>query len=175
MKISIITVCYNSAATLETAIESVLGQTYQDIEYIVVDGGSTDGTVEMLRRYAAGKCGNAWNKHAPRTSTLVQSPNARLRPAELERGAVFRDGAAMRECANENADACLENQIRQSGTKALRQFLWISEPDEGMYDAINKGIRMATGDVVGILNADDVLSADDVIERVAQVFGGSAS
>jgi glycosyltransferase involved in cell wall biosynthesis len=118
MKISIITVCYNSVATLETAIESVLGQTYQDIEYIVVDGGSTDGTVEILRGYAG------------RSSKVGD---------------------------------------------ASRQFIWISEPDEGMYDAINKGIRMATGDVVGILNADDVLSADDVIERVAQVFGGSAS
>jgi glycosyltransferase involved in cell wall biosynthesis len=143
MKISIITVCYNSRATLATAIESVLGQTYPDIEYIVVDGGSKDGTVELLRKYAEGKCANA----------------------------------RIRECANENADACSDQQIRQSGDKEIRnkrirfaKFLWISEPDEGMYDAINKGIRMATGDVIGILNADDFFEDDRVVERIANTF-----
>lgn len=126
MKISIITVCHNSVGTLATAIESVFGQTYQDIEYIVVDGGSTDGTVDILRKYAG------------RSSKVLKCESPKVGDAS-------------------------------------RQFAWISEPDEGMYDAINKGIRMATGDVVGILNADDVLSADDVIEKVAQVFWGSAS
>lgn len=136
MKISIITVCYNSVATLATAIESVLGQTYPDIEHIVVDGGSKDGTVEIIRKYADEKCANA----------------------------------RIRECANENTDAGSDRKIRQSGTQALRQFLWISEPDEGMYDAINKGIRMATGDVIGILNADDFLADDGVIDRIANEF-----
>jgi len=132
LKFSIITVCYNSVATLATAIESVLGQTYQDIEYIVVDGGSKDGTVEIIRKVADEQCANA----------------------------------SIRECANKCPNGVLE--------QSKKKFIWISEPDEGMYDAINKGIRMATGDVVGILNADDVLSADNVIERVAQEFSGNS-
>jgi glycosyltransferase involved in cell wall biosynthesis len=150
MKISLITVCYNAAETLATAIESVSHQTYQDIEYIVVDGGSTDGTVELLRRYAEEKCSNS----------------------------------GIWECSNKNADACLGPSIRQSGSlkrsgnhsanaeseAIIRQFFWLSESDEGMYDAVNKGIRMATGDVVGILNADDVLADDGVVERIADHF-----
>ena len=111
MKISIITVCYNSAATIRTALESVLRQTWPEVEYWVVDGGSTDGTVDVIREYE---------------------------------------------------------------TKFGGRMRWVSEPDRGMYDAINKGIRRATGDVIGILNADDVLSDDRVIERVAGAFGGSS-
>lgn len=92
-------------------MESVLEQTWQETEYLVIDGGSTDGTVEILRKYE------------PRFA-------GRMR--------------------------------------------WVSERDRGMYDAINKGIRMATGDVVGLLNADDVLSDDEVIARVVEVFGTSS-
>jgi glycosyltransferase involved in cell wall biosynthesis len=110
MKISIITACYNSVATLATAMESVLNQTYPDIEYIVVDGGSVDGTVEIAKEY-----------------------------------------------------------ISKFEAKSYKMKV-LSEPDKGMYDAINKGIRMATGDVIGILNADDVLEDDQVIERVANTF-----
>lgn len=107
MTISLITACYNSAAVIRTAIESVLRQTWLDVEYLVVDGGSTDGTTDILRE---------------------MEPHFRGR---------------------------------------LR---WVSERDSGMYDAINKGIRMATGDVVGILNADDALSTDGVLARVAAAF-----
>jgi len=108
MTISLITACYNSASVIRTALESVQRQTWPELEYLVIDGGSTDGTVEIVREYEPQFAG-------------------RLR--------------------------------------------WVSEKDRGMYDAINKGIRMATGDVVGILNADDVLSDDRVIERVAEEFG----
>lgn len=107
MRISLITVCYNSFSVICTALESVLRQSWSDIEYWVVDGCSTDCTVDIIREYEPKFCG---------------------------------------------------------------KMHWISERDCGMYDALNKGIRMATGDVVGILNADDVLSADDVIERVARAF-----
>lgn len=120
-------------------MESVLRQTWPELEYLVIDGGSTDGTVEIVREY-----------EKKFISSLVH------------------------DCISENADACADQQIRKSGNKARRQFLWVSEPDKGMYDAINKGIRLATGDVVGILNADDVLSDDRVIERVASAFGGSS-
>lgn len=136
MRITLITVCYNSAEVIRTALESVLRQTWPEIEYLVIDGGSTDGTQEILREYE---------------KKFIRS--------------------FVRDCMSENADACADLQRWQSGKKALRQFIWVSEPDQGMYDAINKGIRMATGEVIGILNADDALADDGVIERVAEAFG----
>ena len=111
MKISLITACYNSEATIGTAIESVLSQKGVDIEYIVVDGGSTDGTVDIIKEYST-----------------------------------------------------------RSTCSTRLTFKWISEKDHGMYDAINKGIRMATGDVVGILNADDVLASDDTLAHITAAF-----
>jgi glycosyltransferase involved in cell wall biosynthesis len=113
MKISLITACYNSAGIIKTAIESVLSQRNAEIEYIVVDGGSTDGTVALLKEY--------------------------------------------------------ENAIAKNADGRV-SFKWLSERDRGMYDAINKGIKMATGDIVGILNADDVLAADDTLAKIAAQF-----
>lgn len=107
MKVSIITVCYNNESTIKDTIESVLEQSYQDIEYIIVDGASTDNTIPVI------------NSYKDRISKFV------------------------------------------------------SEPDEGMYEAMNKGIRMASGDVIGILNADDFFSADDVIENIVGAFKNS--
>jgi glycosyltransferase involved in cell wall biosynthesis len=104
MKISLITACYNSAKTIKTAIDSVLSQKGVEIEYIVVDGGSKDGTVDLLKSYEPKF--NGWMR-------------------------------------------------------------WISEPDKGMYDAINKGIKMATGDIVGILNADKNEIFSRLLLRVA--------
>lgn len=101
MKITIITVCYNSEKTIEETFRSVKSQSYNNIEYIVVDGKSKDGTLNIIRRY--------------------------------------------------------EDIISK----------WVSEPDKGLYDAMNKGIQMATGDVVGILNSDDVFFDKKVLERVA--------
>ena len=115
MKISLITACYNSAATIRTAIESVLSQKGVDVEYIVVDGGSKDGTVDIIKEYA---------------------------------------------------DKTLNSQLLTPNFT----FRWLSESDKGMYDAINKGIKMATGDVVGILNADDVLADDETLKRIAEAF-----
>lgn len=111
MKVSLITVCRNCAVTLRTALESVERQRGADIEYIVVDGGSTDGTGKLLRSF--------------------------------------------------------ESRFRDAGIA----FRWMSESDRGMYDAINKGVTMASGDIVGILNADDVLASDDVLADVAGAFG----
>jgi glycosyltransferase involved in cell wall biosynthesis len=100
-KISIVTPSFNSVGTIGATIESVLRQDYAHWEHIVVDGGSTDGTVELLERY--------------------------------------------------------------------RQLLWISEKDEGHYDAMNKGITRASGDVVVILNADDCFRAG-ALRKVAEAF-----
>ena len=108
MKISIITVCYNSAATLEDAIISVLAQSHTDIEHIIVDGGSTDGTSSILKKYEG-------------------------RVAKI-----------------------------------------VSEPDEGIYDAMNKGINLATGDAIGLLNSDDFYASNDVIENLVNAFNQEA-
>ena len=112
MKISIITACRNSAATLPVAVESVSRQTHPDIEHLVIDGASTDGTPALL--------------------------------AECEK-------------------------------KSNGRMAWVSEPDRGMYDAINKGIEKAAGGVVGILNADDAFSRRDVVSRVASAFAENPS
>ena len=109
MKVTLVTVCYNSASVIRTALDSVLSQQGADVDYIVVDGGSTDGTVDILKEY--------------------------------------------------------ESKFREASSIS---FTWISEKDEGMYDAINKGIRMAKGEFVGILNADDYLDGPDVLRRVAE-------
>ena len=117
MKVTLITACYNSAGTIRTAIESVLSQKSVDVEYIVVDGGSKDGTVDIIKEYA---------------------------------------------------DKTLNSQLLTPNFT----FRWLSESDKGMYDAINKGIKMATGDVVGILNADDVLANDETLAKIAAQFEG---
>lgn len=107
MKISVITVTFNSAATIRDTIESVLKQEYKDYEYLVIDGGSKDETVDIIREY----------------------------------------------------EPKFEGRMR-----------WISEKDKGMYDGINKGIRMATGDVVGIINSDDFYHRVDIFAIIAKSF-----
>ena len=107
MKISIITSTYNSAATLADTFESVLAQTHQDIDYIVVDGDSKDQTLDIIRTYE------------PR----------------------------------------FEGRMR-----------WISERDNGLYFAMNKGLTMARGDVIGILNSDDFYTDETVLERIVQAL-----
>jgi len=104
LKVSIITVTYNSAKYVDDCINSIIRQNYKNIEYIVIDGGSNDGTVDIIKKY----------------SSYI--------------------------------------------TK------WISEEDNGMYDALNKGMVLATGDVVGILNSDDVLASADVISEIVKCF-----
>lgn len=112
MKISVITVTYNSAKTLRRTLESVKAQDHPNIEHIIVDGASTDGTVDLIKKSRA----------------LARSDDS------------------------------------QTGYK------WISEPDKGMYDAINKGIKMATGEVIGILNSDDCYSDETILSQVADAF-----
>ena len=104
MKVSVITICYNSAGTIEDTIQSVLAQDYPNIEYIIVDGASKDNTVEIVGKY--------------------KSQIARI----------------------------------------------ISEPDKGIYDAMNKGVALATGDIVGILNSDDIYAYNGVITDVVNKF-----
>lgn len=122
MKVSLITVCYNSVGTIRTALESVFSQKGVELEYIVVDGGSDDGTVDVIKEYEG---------------RSLEWGSGRV-------GDVF-------------------------------EFKWISECDRGMYDAINKGIKMATGDIIGILNADDYLDGEDVLARIVKSFNDDNS
>ncbi len=104
MKVSIITVTYNSEKYLEDCILSVIKQQHKDIEFIIIDGKSNDRTVDIVKKY--------------------------------------------------------ERHISK----------WVSETDRGMYDAINKGMQMASGDVIGILNSDDMLEDDTVVEAIVDAF-----
>lgn len=110
MKISVITATWNSAATVEDTLRSVSRQTFGNIEHIIVDGGSSDGTMDIVRRYA---------------------DIYRSRGLELK---------------------------------------WISEKDKGIYDAMNKGIRLASGEIIGILNSDDFYTSPTVLARIASAF-----
>jgi glycosyltransferase involved in cell wall biosynthesis len=102
--VSIITVSYNNSETILDTIKSVLAQSYHYIEYIIIDGASNDGTVDIIKSFG----------------------------------------------------------------KTISKF--VSEPDKGIYDAINKGIGLATGDIIGILNSDDFFFNDFIIEKVAESF-----
>ncbi len=102
MKVSVITATYNSAATLKETIDSVMAQDYTNLEYIVVDGNSSDGTQELVRSYGS----------------------------------------------------------------AVHQF--VSEPDRGIYDALNKGIAMAGGDIIALLHSDDVFDHPGIISKVVE-------
>lgn len=110
MKVSIVTVSLNSESTIRKTIESVISQTYENIEYIIVDGKSSDNTVQIIESY--------------------------------------------------------KNIIISKGI----DFKYISESDIGIYDAINKGIRLASGDVIGILNSDDRLYSSDTIDVIVRKF-----
>ena len=104
MIVSIITVCYNSASSIEYTIQSVISQKSQNIEYIIVDGGSNDQTLSIIDKYSS--------------------------------------------------------QID----------VLISEKDKGIYDAINKGIKHASGDIVGFLHSDDIFKESNIIKKICDSF-----
>ena len=105
--ISIITATYNSAETINDTIKSVLCQTNKDFEYLIIDGGSTDETIDIVKSYESEFSG---------------------------------------------------------------RLKWVSEKDKGIYDAMNKGIKMASGDIIGILNSDDYYTSDDILQTIADAF-----
>lgn len=107
MKISIITVTFNSGKTIRDTIESVMHQTYKNYEYLIIDGCSKDGTLDVVKQY-------------------ISQFDGRMR--------------------------------------------YVSEPDKGIYDAMNKGFRMATGDVLMLINSDDLFARNDALELVVKTF-----
>jgi len=104
MKITLITVCYNSVDTIGDCIRSVINQNYPDLEYIIIDGASTDGTVDIIKQY--------------------------------------------------------EKTISY----------WVSEKDSGIYNAMNKGLQKAAGDIVGFINADDFFASDDILSKISDAL-----
>lgn len=110
MKISIITVCYNSNKTISRTIESLLSQERVKLEYIIIDGASKDNTMEIVASY--------------------------------------------------------RKKFEEKGLSYITK----SEPDKGIYDAMNKGIKLATGDIIGILNSDDYYASNDVLYSVVKAF-----
>ena len=131
MKLSIITITYNNAEGLRRTIQSVQAQTFRDFEHIIVDGGSTDDSVDIIRQYA-------------------------------DNEAIRLEGyKATRQEKNGKADDTLPNHLITSSP-----ITWISEKDRGVYDAQNKGIRLAHGKYCYFLNAGDTFCADDVLERM---------
>lgn len=154
MRISLITVCYNSAATIRTALDSVFAQQTPaglEIEYLVIDGGSTDGTVEILKEYAS-RLGSAALRSA-----------GSGRPSEGIPG-LERSG-------NRRSPRYSAEGLPEEALPSMRfSFRYLSEKDNGMYDALNKGIKLSTGDIIGWLNADDALASDDILSRIASAF-----
>lgn len=107
MKVSVVTICYNARDFIEPTILSVLSQTYENIEYIIIDGGSADGTVEIIKKYSD------------------------------------------------------------------RLAHWVSEPDKGIYDAMNKGIMAATGEYIIFMNAGDKFADENVVKGILPSLDGS--
>lgn len=109
IKVSIITVCYNSEKTIKDTMESVLNQTYNNIEYIIIDGKSKDNTIEIIKSY--------------------------------------------------------EEKFKEKGII----YKWVSEQDKGIYDAMNKGIKMCNGDLIGVINSDDWYELD-AVEKIVNNY-----
>lgn len=107
MKITIITVCYNSGKTIKDTIESVLAQNYKNFEYIIIDGKSKDNTVDIIKSYEP---------------------------------------------------------------KFNGKMKWISEKDKGIYDAMNKGVKIVSGDIIGLINADDILATPNAFQIIVDTF-----
>lgn len=110
MKITVITITYNSSETLADTIKSVLSQTYEDLEYLIIDGKSKDNTLNIIQMY-------------------YPLFNGKMK--------------------------------------------YISEPDKGLYDALNKGLKMSTGDIVGFLHSDDFFTSNDILQKIATEFSDS--
>ena len=136
MKLSIITINYNNAEGLRKTLASVAAQTYTKIEHIIVDGGSTDGSVDIIREYA---------------DNQVKGYRLEVKGEE-----------------NSTADISASTPYTLHHTPSAHVVRWISEPDKGIYNAMNKGIRMATGEYIEILNSGDILFDSQVTQRMIE-------
>ena len=131
-KISIITPVYNRVGMIEQTIQSVLGQNYPNLEYIIIDGGSTDGTVDIIRKYA--------NNYSERSVPMGSND----------------DFIAVDSQDSTLANGAQPHEVTQPTASTQSSIKWISEKDNGMYHAIMKGMAMATGEIVAWINSDDM-------------------
>ena len=167
MKITIITACYNAIATIRDAIESVKSQKLPpgvELEHLIIDGGSSDGTVELLKEYDLGvghRCRCRKEDFVVEVEVAAEKLVSRAERPIGKRGDSRAKRVPSRSRTKEENRLCSPSPFT---------FTYLSEKDRGMYDAINKGIKMASGEVIGILNADDILASDDVIARIAGEF-----
>ena len=180
MRISVITTALNAAGAIRDCLESVKGQTYEDVEQIVVDAASTDGTLEILQE-AKDSCQSAVSSRQLRDGTGCKVYGSRYKGEVQGReiNSEFR-GHAYQKTENrrqrtESRELRVHitgkrNAVETPGTCPRNFFRVVSEPDNGIYEGMNKGLRLATGDVVGILNADDFYAGPDVLAKVAKVF-----
>ena len=156
MKLSIITINYNNAEGLRKTLASVASQTYADIEHIIVDGGSTDGSVEIIREYA--------DKQAKGERLEAKGMDDKGTDNEFkgERLKVIGE-----ETGKADTPTSTPYTLHPTQTEASR-LKWVSEKDTGIYNAMNKGIRMATGDYIEILNSGDILFDANVTQRMIE-------
>ena len=145
MKLSIITITYNNADGLRKTIESVAAQTYRDFEHIIVDGGSTDGSVEIIEAYASDMARMA-------SGSVLMGSNG--------------DFVAVDSQDSTLANGVQPHEVTQPAASTQPSIKWISEKDKGVYDAQNKGIAMAQGEYCYFLNAGDTFCVNDVLEKV---------
>lgn len=137
---SIITVTYNAAAVLERTLISVLTQSCKNIEYLIIDGASTDETVAIARRY--------------QMQTQTDGPMQTSGPAQA---ADLAQAAGLTQIAS------------QTNPGSIKRFEMLSESDRGLYDAMNKGLEKATGDYVWFLNAGDTFKSTETVGEVASI------
>ena len=157
MFLSIITINYNNAEGLRKTLASVVSQTYPHVEHIIVDGGSTDGSVEIIRQYADNQ---AKGERLEAKGTGNEVKGEENGKADTPASTLYTLHSTPTEISTQ-----FYTNLHNS-TPSTHTVRWISEPDKGIYNAMNKGIRMATGDYIQILNSGDILSAPDVTERM---------
>ena len=145
MKLSIITITYNNAEGLQRTIDAVQSQTYRDFEHIIVDGGSTDGSVKIIEAYASDMA------HMASGSVLMGSNG---------------DFVAVDSQDSTLANGAQPHEVTQPAASTQPSIKWISEKDKGVYDAQNKGIAIAQGEYCYFLNAGDTFCNEHVLELI---------
>lgn len=171
MKISIITVTLNNKAGLIRAIESVRSQTYKNVEHIIVDGGSTDGSVEVIKNEQL----TMNNEQLKINNESLSERNPESNPKDSQDTLTLRNDKNEVENVTDLSFTTHNDILRQaqddhSPFTNHYSLIFISEPDSGIYDAINKGIKMATGEVIGLLHSDDFYADEFVLQRYKDVF-----